>query len=223
MATLFFGLEEWTFDSEALKGPANAEKADTEQAAALRDLLATSVTPLPASGWRALHVSSLAATFASGDLNNGLTVAWLEWFQPSFIHADRHKRPPRDESGRWLSRGTYDRVTTFRVAPPPGTVRCVWWFRTPPAAVDREIAVFATDPTCASGRPTGDRLLPALVEESDNEIRIAFAATPLAGAQTCPSHPPTPRQVILNEPIGNRTVLDGGTWPARPPTSQLIH
>jgi hypothetical protein len=223
VATLFFGFEEWTFESEALDGPADGQDADTEQAEALRDLLATTVTPLPTSGWRALHVSPLAATFAAGQLATGLTVAWLEWFQPSFLQHGGDDRPPRDDSGRWLPRGTYEPITSFRVAPPAGTTRCTWWLRTQPAATDREIAVYATDPTCASGQPTGDRLRPPLIETNDREVRIAFAATRLAGDHTCPSHPPTPRQVVLDEPIGERTLLDGGAWPAQPPPSGPDH
>jgi hypothetical protein len=219
MTLLWFGFEEWTFPVDALHGPTGAEDADTEQAAALRELLTRSVTELPQTGWRELHSSQIAATFAVGDVETGWTVAWLEWFQESFMREGRDRHSTRDADGRWLPRGTYDNTTRFGVAPPDGTSRCFWWLRTTPQPEDREIAVDATDPHCASGRATGARLRPPVVELTDDEVLIAFCATRLAGGQTCPSHPPTPATVTLDGPIGDRTILDGGWWPFRPPTA----
>ena len=220
---LFYGFEEWTFPLEALERPPDAVNVDTEQAQALRGLIAAAGAALPMTGWRELLATELAAIFAAGVFEEGLTVAWFEWFEPRMIHERVAERSHGDPEGRWISRGVRTNVTHLGVAPPPGTSRAVWW--PDPAARSprrsRRLKLLATDPHCASGRPTGDRLLPPVVEEQPDAVMISFAATRLTGSQTCPTHPPTPYTVILDAPLGTRRLLDAGSWPPRQPDSQV--
>jgi hypothetical protein len=52
---------------------------------------------------------------------------------------------------------------------------------------------------------------------------VAFHATRLTGGHTCPTHPPTPSTVTLDEPLGERRVLDGGFWPFQTPSPRPTH
>ncbi|MEO7398504.1 MAG: hypothetical protein ABIW84_08070 [Ilumatobacteraceae bacterium] len=45
--------------------------------------------------------------------------------------------------------------------------------------------------------------------ETDDAVRIVFAAIPLTGGQTCPGNPSTPVTITLQQPLGDRSLLDG--------------
>ena len=47
----------------------------------------------------------------------------------------------------------------------------------------------------------------------------AEGVRPVGGSRDCQGSPPTPATVDLAEPLGQRTVLDGGTEPAAPPSA----
>ena len=55
----------------------------------------------------------------------------------------------------------------------------------------------------------GDRLLGPQVVETDDEVRIVFASIPLIGDQNCPGNPPAAVTVVLDQPLGDRELLDG--------------
>src|SRR5690606_28835568 len=72
-----------------------------------------------------------------------------------------------------------------------------------------ELHVLATEQACAGGTSMGERLLGPQVVETDDIVRVAFAAIPLDGFQTCPANPATPVTIPLTQPVGTRAVLDG--------------
>lgn len=78
-----------------------------------------------------------------------------------------------------------------------------------------EIEVVVTESGCASGQEPGDRLQPPEVVVEDDAVTVTFWVVPLGGAQECPGNPPTPVTVTLDEPLGERALLDGGAYPAR--------
>lgn len=78
-----------------------------------------------------------------------------------------------------------------------------------PAAT--ELHVLATEQACTGGSEMGERLLGPQVVETDDAVRIAFAAIPLSGAQTCPGNPATRVTITLAAPLGTRVVRDGMT------------
>jgi len=191
------------FPAEALDGPTGAEESDTPEAAGLRSLIENpdGIGELPRTDWRLLDRDDDHVTFGAESVD-GLTVVSL-----------------RREGDRWKFSGSAHGCPDLMVVPPEGLSAAVWW-RDPDAddsGDDRVLHVFATDPNCASGRPTGDRLRPPTLETTDDEVVITFTAEPVTGDQSCPGHPPTPYQVQLDEPIGERTLLDGTYWPPRPP------
>ncbi len=80
-----------------------------------------------------------------------------------------------------------------------------------PTATSTEIHVLVTGTACAGGQALGDRLLGPQVVATDDAVRIAFAAVPLSGAQTCQGNPSEPITVVLDEPLGDRDIIDGRT------------
>ena len=84
-----------------------------------------------------------------------------------------------------------------------------------PAKGDREIHVLVDEEDCASGQDARDRLLRPLAHYGRNAVTLTYFIRPLRGAQTCPSNPPTPATVVLDEPLGDRALRDGGPYPPR--------
>ena len=102
---------------------------------------------------------------------------------------------------------------------PAGLGQVTWSFDPDfpePGPTDTELHVRATEIGCASGQPMGDRLQGPQVIESDDAIRIAFAVTLQVGGQDCQGNPSTPVTITLDEPLGDRTLIDA-VDPARQP------
>ena len=78
-----------------------------------------------------------------------------------------------------------------------------------PTAEDTEIHVLATERGCASGREMGDALRGPQVLETDTEVVIAFAVELPLGGQECPGNPPTAVTVTLDQPLGDRELVNG--------------
>jgi hypothetical protein len=70
---------------------------------------------------------------------------------------------------------------------------------------------------CASGRPADGRIVGPDVVGVNDLVLVTFAVRSLEGDQNCPSNPASRVTVDLGEPLGNRTLLDGGTLPPREP------
>src|SRR5262245_20858338 len=71
---------------------------------------------------------------------------------------------------------------------------------------------------CSGGSPTTGRMSAPFVAMDSSSVTITIGVRPLSGAQTCPGPRGTPALVNLPEPIGARTLLDGGTDPPAPPS-----
>ena len=83
----------------------------------------------------------------------------------------------------------------------------------PPAADDTRIAAFVHERACASGASAEGRIAPPVIVYGDRAIVVTFATRPLGGGQDCQSNPPTPHEFELEEPLGERTLLDGSAFP----------
>ncbi len=79
----------------------------------------------------------------------------------------------------------------------------------PPEAGTTELQVLVTERACTGGRELGERLLGPQVVETDESVRISFAAIALTGNHACPSNPATPVTVELDAPLGDRELRDG--------------
>ena len=78
-----------------------------------------------------------------------------------------------------------------------------------PDASTTELHLWALEAGCTGGSEMGDRLLGPQVVETDDEVRIVFASIPLIGDQNCPGNPPAAVTVVLDQPLGDRELLDG--------------
>jgi hypothetical protein len=68
---------------------------------------------------------------------------------------------------------------------------------------------------CASGQTAQGRIIHD-VKYREDAVVVRFRVVTL-GAATCPSHPPTRHVITLDEPLGDRELLDGAVAPYRPP------
>lgn len=82
------------------------------------------------------------------------------------------------------------------------------------AAAASQLRLLVVEQACASGEDATDRVL-VEVDADDDEIRLLVGVAPRDGDQSCPSNPATPFTVDLNEPVGNRQVIDVGRYPPR--------
>ena len=84
-----------------------------------------------------------------------------------------------------------------------------------PAATSLHILVW--EQACSSGRPATGRISPPAITTSATTVTVTLGVVPLDGAESCQGPPGTPAVVSLPEPLGTRTLLDGGHQPAAPP------
>ena len=85
-----------------------------------------------------------------------------------------------------------------------------------------EIRALVTETECASGRPSVGRVLPPVILYGADEVTVIFAVRPLPGdAFDCPGNPATPMLIVLEEPLGERRLLDGGVFPPRDASEPL--
>lgn len=80
------------------------------------------------------------------------------------------------------------------------------------------VDVLVNERACASGASAEGRLAPPEIEYDLDTVTITLAVIPVAGAVRCPGNPDTPFTVELDEALGDRTLLDGGTSPPSPPS-----
>ncbi len=76
-----------------------------------------------------------------------------------------------------------------------------------------------TERTCTGGSSSADRMREPVVLYEPDRVVVIFTVDPLPdGAYGCPGNPPTRVTVELSEPLGDRQLLDGGTFPFGDPT-----
>jgi hypothetical protein len=100
---------------------------------------------------------------------------------------------------------------------PPGEAR---WALAPGAEIGPETTEFVamvTEMACAGGQSSAGRIIGPDISVTDESITVTFRARARSGPATCPGNPATPVVVELPEPLGDRTLLDGGTDPPRDP------
>ena len=190
------------FAPSALDRPADAEDGPGGAADALRAWLAQPYNEQSAKGgnWRALVLDDSEALFAQGT-PPGITVR--------FEH--------RDGAWKWASSsGRCD----LHVAPPYGLGAGQW---VPAAAVapgDTRFVANVHERGCSSGQSPEGRIEPPVVEYTATSVVVTFwVRLPEGGTQDCRGAPPAPYEVVLREPLGDRTLLDGGVYPPGRPRS----
>ena len=80
----------------------------------------------------------------------------------------------------------------------------------------RSFPIEVTEIECASGQPADDRLLPPEIVLSDDAVTITvLVATLDDDERTCQGNPSVEVEIELPEPLGDRMLLDGSTYPHR--------
>jgi hypothetical protein len=115
-----------------------------------------------------------------------------------------------------------ERLPPGASAIPPGFGAATWALDPAFAAPDAsstEVHILVWERECSSGRPTTGRMSAPAIEYQSTTVTIEIGVRPRAGQfQTCPLPPGTPALVTLDEPLSNRTLLDGGRTPISPPS-----
>lgn len=72
------------------------------------------------------------------------------------------------------------------------------------------IRLLINERECVSGQEIGDRLIGPEVVYTDSQVLVSFAAEPPPGdAFTCQGNPETPYLLDLDQPLGDRDLVDG--------------
>lgn len=87
-----------------------------------------------------------------------------------------------------------------------------------PTEASTELHVLVWERACSGGSPTTGRMSAPVIQSTGTTVVITIGVRPLAGFQTCPGPPGTPATMRLPEPLGDRTLLDGGHVPPVPPS-----
>ena len=81
----------------------------------------------------------------------------------------------------------------------------------------RELHVLVWELACDGGSLVTGRIADPAVVYGPTLVAITLNVRPLGLPATCPLGPGTPFTVHLSEPLGGRTILDGGHVPPAPP------
>lgn len=90
-------------------------------------------------------------------------------------------------------------------------------FPAPGPANDR-LFILVWERACSSGSPATGRMSAPVIETAPTTVTITIGVRPVSGMQTCPLPPGTPAVVTLPEPLGARSLRDGGSVPPAPPS-----
>jgi len=195
------------FPLSVLDAPGGAENGTDPAAEALRDHLATrdmEIDWLPDAGWKeAVRTEDLVVFIADA----------LPGSEPPLVEVSIEQRDGAWHVGGWSQCRLQADVgpdlgrASFRVAPDVEL--------TPHMT---EIEVLVTERACNSGEDASGRIEEPVVTVGAESVTVVFAVRPRGGAQTCPSNPETSDVLVLDEPLGDRVLLDGSDVPPRDAT-----
>jgi hypothetical protein len=188
----------YPFPLSALKRPANAHKARTSPAKALRrEIRRGGWLAIPKRKWRLLVQRKRWVEFASGKAGKNLVWISFSW-----------------EKGRW------DREQSSWYCEPAayseGLNQALWGIdRTqPPAPEATAFTAWVTEQECASGETPAGRIVEPRIRYGSAEVVVTFWVRPREeNFATCQGNPAAPYPVKLAEPLGARRLVDGGTFP----------
>lgn len=91
-----------------------------------------------------------------------------------------------------------------------------------PPATTAELHILVWELACSGGSPATGRISAPVVEYAEASVTITLGVRLLDASSgvafTCPGPPGTPATTTLTEPLGNRSLLDGGLVPPMPST-----
>jgi hypothetical protein len=197
-----------TFPRSGLDAPTGAENAAGPEFDALRASLAKVGPEFPGSAawtWRLAGRDATGATFLAKTDSSG---------EPGWVSIEVVDSPTG-----WGPSGMGQCDPLVVLSPDFGPAT---WALDPafpsPGPTSTELHILVWERTCSSGSPTTGRMSAPDIAYTPQTVTITIGVRPLGGPQACPGPPGTPASVGLAEPLGTRTLLDGGRVPAAPPS-----
>ncbi len=200
------------FPADGLDAPDGAETASGPEFDALRAALTKFADAFPAAPgwtWRLAGRDDTGAVFLSQTLALG---------PPGWVSIE----VSRDAFG-WkpLTMGQCEPHVVLSAEFGPAT-----WGLDPafpmPDAKQSEFHILVWERSCSGGVPTTGRMSAPVVQYSADAVTVTIGVRPVKVEPgilvTCPGPPGTPAILRLSEPLGTRTLLDGGVTPPAPPT-----
>ena len=200
--------------AEALSDPRPATELDEDGRAALRGLEVPEIDP---AEWTIASSGSaevvLLRELAEPDDHGAGDVRTHERMVISIVDA-----PNIPSSPAWMmtALGT---CALAGDAPGAGTATVTLDPAQPPDPGSAEVSILVTEMACNSGEDAEGRVAVASLRETDDVVEVVIAVRPRGGGQTCPSNPPTPFTLTLDDPLGDRELLDASVVPPRPITT----
>ena len=197
-----------TFPASGLDAATGAEKAPGPEFDALRAGLAKFGSEFPGS-------ADLAWRLAGHDATGAIFLARSEApGAPGWVAIDVVA-----DSGGWQPSGMGQCNPSVVLSPEFGPAT---WALDPafasPTPDATELHILVWEAACSGGSPATGRMSAPVIEWAADTLTITIGVRRLDGIQTCPGPPGTPAIVTLAEPLGRRTLLDGGRVPAAPPS-----
>jgi hypothetical protein len=200
------------FPAAGLEAPIGAQDAIGPEFDALRAALAELEPEFPGSEawpWR------LAGRDETGAI---LLARTDELGPPGWVAVEVAK----DDSGwRLATMGGCDPHTVLTASFGPATWALDPSFPVPTDATS-ELHILVWERACAGGAPATGRMSAPVIEYAIETVTITIGVRPPwadpGAAFGCPMPPGTPAIVELSEPLGDRTLLDGGHVPPAPPS-----
>lgn len=201
-----------TFPAAGLAAPTGAEKASGPEFDALRAALTQFGSEFPGSPgwtWQLAGRDDTGAIFLASTDAAGSN-AWVS----VEVSADANGWKP-DGMGQCEPRV----VPSAEFGPATWAVDPSF---APPTAAATQLHILVWEGTCSSGSPATGRISAPIVQYAAASVTITLGVRPLPASPgtvfTCPVPPGTPATMNLAEPLGNRTLLDGGLVPPAPPS-----
>ena len=92
-----------------------------------------------------------------------------------------------------------------------------------PGVAAETLYVLVWDQECSGGTSTTGRMSAPVIAYGDTTVTITIGVRPIEAAPgtalACPLPPGTPASLELAEPVGDRSLLDGGRTPPAPPSA----
>jgi predicted small lipoprotein YifL len=85
-----------------------------------------------------------------------------------------------------------------------------------PRPEDRELHLLVQELECASGHSAEGRIAPPEVEYQEDKVVVTMRVERRSNDEDCNGGPATPYALELEEPLGERALLDGSRNPATP-------
>ena len=202
-----------TFPAAGLTAPTGAEKASGPEFDALRAALAMFGSEFPGSAgwtWQLAGRDDTGAVFLSRVADTAGSSTW------NSIDVSL-------DAGTWKPSGMGGCVPRVVLSAEFGPAA---WALDPafpaPTAATTQLHILVWELACSSGSPATGRISAPVVQYAAASVTITLGVRPIQVAPgtgvTCPGPPGTPAMLTLAEPLGNRTLLDGGLVPPAPPS-----